>query len=379
MTNVTYTPLEIAKGMWNHALGEDRKRGVYTYRDSKIYNYYGILAMFAAGQFADFVKDEEWLEEIKGMLKRYPEEFFTAPDLFFKCSFDNYICGGIAKSWMVLNGYFEDHKEYLREYAEKILAQPHDRDGIICDRSYPEMERIWIDVVYAVTPYMLHTGLVLNEQRYIDYACEQCFKMYDLLLDKECGLLHQSRGFMADVKAISEDHWSRGNGWGYIGLTELVRYLPKTDKNYEGAVRRFVDLSKAIAKYQSKKGLWKQEMTEKYSWEESSGTGLFLYGIGVGMRHGLLDKEEFMPVFEKGIKALTCFCLEDDFATQGTCCGFLTRAIFPEDNGTIYAYICDGVPVKDEGHSFGAFILAYLEAAKLDITDLNWNYAKRSI
>ena len=327
MVDVTLKPIEIAKGVWEHALNEDRKnKGEFNYKDSKIYHYYGVLAMFAAGQAAHYAKDEAWLKEVNDMLGRYPDDF-DAPDLKFPYNFDNYRCGGTAKSWMALHGYFPHQKEVLREYAEKTMAAPRSHDGIMCMPRCPEKEQIWIDSIYAVTPYMLHTGLLLGEQNYIDFGCDQCFKMYDVFLDPATGLVHQSRGFMGDKTTISEDHWSRGNGWCYIGLTELIRYLPKDDKNYEGAVKRFVDLSNAFVKFQSKKGLWKQEMAVEYSWEESSGTGLILYGLGVGMRKGLLDKATFMPVFEKGVRALVRFCLEDDFATLRCCHGFLFRCI----------------------------------------------------
>ena len=46
----------------------------------------------------------------------------------------------------------------------------------------------------------------------------------------------------------------------------------------------YKDLSEAILSYQTEKGLWRQEMTESASWEESSGTALLLYGMGMGLR-----------------------------------------------------------------------------------------------
>lgn len=85
-------------------------------------------------------------------------------------------------------------------------------------------------------------------------------------------------GFLADPEKISEDHWSRGNGWGVIGMVELVRYLPKDHPKYNEAVERFKAHCAALIKYQDFRGLWRREITEKYAWEESSGTGIILYG-----------------------------------------------------------------------------------------------------
>lgn len=94
----------------------------------------------------------------------------------------------------------------------------------------PEKERIWIDVAMAVTPYLLFAGLEFNEKRYIDEAANQAFLMSEEFLDAENGLLHQCKNFTGPGR-YSEDHWGRGNGWGYIALTELVQYLPEDSEH----------------------------------------------------------------------------------------------------------------------------------------------------
>ena len=135
---------------------------------------------------------------------------------------------------------------------------------------------------------MLYAGLLLDEKKYIDFAVEQCFLHYDVFMDESNGLLHQARGFMGDKTTISHDHWSRGNGWGYIGLIELVRYLPEDSEYRQEAIDRFVAHSKAILKYQDLKGLWRQSMCEPLAWEESSGTGIFLYGFGTDYKRAMV-------------------------------------------------------------------------------------------
>ena len=74
-----------------------------------------------------------------------------------------------------MKGYFKEDLELIREYAEKTMAAPRSYDGIICHPR--EHHKIWIDVAFAITPYMLYAGLILNEPKYIDYAVEQCFKI----------------------------------------------------------------------------------------------------------------------------------------------------------------------------------------------------------
>ncbi len=365
--------ISLAKKVWGHAYNlTEGIRGSGDYRASPLRNYYGILSMYAAAQSAYVSKDEEWMNQILEMQDRYPFDF-EAPDVYFRYNFDNYRVGGMVKPWLLLKGYFNDeHKEEVRKYAEKTLAAPKSSDGILCMPRCPEDEKIWIDVVYAVVPYMLYAGLLLKEDKYIDFAVDQCFKMYDVFMDRSNGLLHQARGFMGDKTTISHDHWSRGNGWGYIGLTELIRYLPKDSKHYAEAVERYIEHTEAMVKYQDHRGLWRQSIAEPLAWEEESGTGIILYGIGVGIRIGVLDKEKYMPVLYKGIEGLMEYCINDDYSIDRCCHGCLCTGYTPERKGTIEAYLVDVMPRRDDGHAFGPAIMALTEAYRNGIVDVPW-------
>ena len=328
----------------------------------RIYHYYGLLALYALAQTAYEAKDEATLDKCKQMLGLYTDKFDH-----IRYNFDNYEVGGNGKAWLVYKGLFDEEIENIRKYAAKTLSAPVDSNGILCLPSCPEKEKIWIDVVTAVTPFMLFAGLALNEEKYIDFAAEQCFKMYEIFLDKTCGLLHQSKGFMENPDFISHDHWSRGNGWGYIGLAELVRYLPKNSTHRAKAEKYFVDLSKALIEHQTEKGIWRQEIPCDYSWDESSGTGLIAYGLGIGLRKGLLDAKTFEQPFVNAINGIVNYFINDDFSTNMCCEGCLCPGE-GEDKGTIKAYLTQVWPCKDDHHSYGALMLALVEAYRNGIT-----------
>ena len=365
--------ISLAKKLWDYAYSKQRQPGHKpSYAASTLYSYYGILTMYAAAQAAYATKDEEWMSQVVAMQERYPFDF-ESPELYFRYNFDNYRVGGMGKPWLMLRGYFSDeHKEEVRKYAEKTLAAPQSWDGIMCNPHCPQDEKIWIDTVFTVTPYMLYAGLLLKEDKYIDFAVDQCFKMYDVFMDRSNGLLHQARGFMGDKTTISHDHWSRGNGWGYIGLTELVRYLPKDSKYYNEAVERYIAHTEAMVKYQDHRGLWRQSIAEPLAWEEESGSGIILYGIGVGMRLGLLDKEKYMPVLYKGVAGLMEYCINDDYSIDRCCHGCLCPGATPERKGTIEAYLVDVAPRRNDGHAFGPAIMALTEAYRNGIVDVPW-------
>ena len=328
-----------------------------------IENYYGLLAYYALSQTAIEKNDPSLIKKCTDYLELYPEKY---PHPSY--NFEPYRVGGNGKAWMFMKGVGKNWESDLRKYAEITLESPKNEDGILC---HGKTGKIWIDVVTCITPFMLFVGLALNEEKYIDFAVDQFIKMYDCLMDKEYGLLHQAKGFIPEnPEKVSEDHWSRGNGWGYLGLAELIRYLPKDSKHRAKVENYFIEHSRALITHQDNKGLWRQEIPEELSWCESSGTGLILYGLGIGLRKGVLQGDEYRSAFNKGIEALAKYCLYDDFSTHLSCPGCMTPGT-GEDKGTPKSYITLHSPKSDESHSYGCIMLALLEAKRNGITDIS--------
>lgn len=325
----------------------------------EINNYYGLLANYALVQVCRETEDEGLIARCRELLMRYPDGI-VHPPYNFPC----YRMGGNAGAWADMVGLQKRRPGELKAFAESTMAGPKEKGGLLCMPGRVEEGWIWIDTLTAITPFMLFAGLSLGEERYIDFAAEQCFGMYEALLDNSCGLLHQCRGFLPDGKC-SEDHWSRGNGWGYLALAELVQYLPADSKHREKAERYYRDLSRALLPWQKDRGFWRQEITREDAWEESSGTALILYGIGIGLRLGCLEQGEYRAAFEKGLEGLLKYASNPDFSTELSCPGCLC----PGD-GSIHAYITEKQPQKDEHHSYGAFMLALVEAHRNGIVEL---------
>ena len=239
------------------------------------------------------------MEKCKAYLNLYPNNF-PHPQY----NFESYRVGGNGKAWMFFKNLIPEAEADLRKYAELTLHGPTDENGILCHPHSTEVHKIWIDVVACTTPFMLYLGLTLNEDKYIDFAAEQCFKMYNVFMDSTCGLLHQAKGFLPNSQRISADHRGRSNGWGYLGLSELVRHLPKDSKHRAKAEPYYTEHTNAMLEYQADCGLWRQEIPEEFSRYESSGSGLILYGLGIGIRKGILANDRYKKAFEKGFTHL---------------------------------------------------------------------------
>ena len=340
----------------------------YESQHGRVDHYYGLLAYWALAQAAVSGGREDYLQKCNRYLSLYPDNF-EHPHY----TFDSYRVGGNARAWLFMKGLMPEVEEELRKHAELTYHAPKGPNDILCLRGHIDREKdlrgVWIDVVTCTTPFMLYAGLALKEEKYIDFAAEQCIKMYELFLDATCGLLHQTKGLMQNPLRMSADHWSRGNGWGLIGLAELMRYLPENSTHRIKAKRYYMDMIDSLLPYQTSKGMWRQEIVEPLAWEESSGTGLILYCMGVGLRSGYLKEDKYREAFEKGIHGLATYCLTDDYATHRGCPGCCCPGT-GEEKGSVKAYITEKLPTSDEVHSYGCLMLAFLEAYRNGITEV---------
>lgn len=328
----------------------------------QVKGYCGLLAAWALAETAVEAHDDKLLDKCRSYLALYPDHFDHP-----RYNFENYRVGGNGKAWLVAKGLFDEERENIRKYAEITMNSPRDSEGIICHPQ--DTHKTWIDVAFCITPFMLYAGLAFKEQKYIDFAVEQTFLMYDRFLDRTCGLLHQCKGFLPNPEQLSSDHWGRGNGWCYIALATLVEHLPKDSIHRPRAEKLFKDLSEALLACQTPRGVWRQQLDCEYAWDECSSTGLIAYGFGLGMRLGLLERKVYQEAFESALNAIVNRFIEKDFSTKMCCYGCLCPG-YGETKGTLKAYLTEVYPTYNDPHSFGTLMFAMLEAYRNGITDL---------
>lgn len=346
--------------------------GLYDHYDgiAEIKAYYGVLAIYALARFGTDTADEPIQLRVERILERFPDQI-EHPHY----NFPSYRIGGLAQSYMLAQGRMQHRRDLLAEYADEMMSAPRDAHGIMTLINQPG-DKIWVDVVMAATPFLLYAGQTFNRKDYIDEAISQSVLMYDEFLDPATGLLHQCKNFVAPgVK--SSDHWGRGNGWGFFGLTELVRELPQDEPRRAEVEERFVALAENLLPHQGPRGLWRQEIPMESAWEESSGTGLILYGIGVGIRAGLLKGERWTKALTAGLTGLVRHCINPDYSTENSCPGTLCPGT-GKTKGTPAAYVELRVPHRNEPHSFAAFILALSVADVVGLTQFELRDAPQS-
>jgi rhamnogalacturonyl hydrolase YesR len=171
----------------------------------------------------------------------------------------------------------------------------------------------WIDAIQMAMPILAKLGNMTGEQMYYN-------KMWDMytysrnthggngLYNSTDGLWWRDTDFCPPYKEPNgEDcYWSRGNGWVYAALVRVLEEIPTEEKHRSDYINDFITMSKAIKKCQREDGFWNVSLHDptNFGGKETSGTSLFVYGMAWGIRNGILDKKEYLPVVIKAWNAM---------------------------------------------------------------------------
>lgn len=318
-------------------------------------HYSGIVTLHGLVNLAEITGSRE----LRNLACEWLKPFYSGEVTKVGGAYDKmYRCGGTASALLVKHGYLPEILPFLVKKAEELINE-HPRDSHRLFGAPSKPEKIWIDTVFAVCPFLAVLGNLTGRQDFIDEALYQMRVFSELLIDRENGLYHQAMNYLGpDTPIMSEDHWSRGNGWAALGLAELIVELP------ENAEMRklFTDLMVAASRVQDENGLWHQEMTMFDSYVETSGTGFLLYAIGRGLERGVLPNE-FRDIFLKGLRGYLGYIALDG-SVYHTCLGCLAPG-----QGRIEDYLNRGW-ARNDTHAFGPVVLAFGQALRLGITEI---------
>lgn len=282
------------------------------------------------------------------------------------CNFHSYRCGGSAVAALALAGK-DGYAEIVRDHASWQWKNQRrtQSDGLMTGQyTRPAQPDIFFaDALFAVVPFFLYAGLMEGNEEYVDYAAWMTLEARKILKDDATGLWHQSRGTTYVPLKLTEDCWSRGNGWASMAVSSLIRYLPKKNRYYKDVRALAKEFYTSVLNHQDPKtGLWFQEMTDPSSYVEISGSGLLLEGLGTAIETGVLSKKH-MADFLRGIQGLLMY-VDPDGSIGHTCRGCLSPG-----NGTKEDYK-DRQFYYNEAHAFGPAVFAMAQALRLGYDEI---------
>jgi rhamnogalacturonyl hydrolase YesR len=326
--------------------------------NSGIELYQGSCFLHGLAEYSLAAGDRKLEKQLTDVLDK-----FQNGELRGKGSLISYSIGGSASALMALNGR-DYYSGKVKEVADSMFrTQPRNCEGVMVPpwRSASiRPDGMFVDLIFAITPYLLYSGLLDGNTEWIDYSAWIALKTFEVLRDNENGLIHQARGVLRLGEGeISQDNWSRGNGWGSVALAALMKDLPAENRYYNDVRALCADYYSAVLRFQDEDGLWHQEMSRPDSWQEVSGSALLLYGIGTCIQTGILP-ETCRDFFIKGLQGLLAY-VDADGNIASVCGGCLAPGNSSKDTYASQASFWN------EKHSFGPVLLALSAARRLGI------------
>lgn len=151
--------------------------------------------------------------------------------------------------------------------------------------------RWWIDDMYMITMLQLQAYRATGNTRYLDRAANEMVA-YLGKLQRRNGLFYHSPD--------APFYWGRGNGWVAVGMTELLRAMPKRHSKRDKVLTAYRKMMEALLKYQQPDGMWRQLIDRQGVWVESSCSAMFTYAMITGVKRGWLDANRFGPAARNG-------------------------------------------------------------------------------
>jgi rhamnogalacturonyl hydrolase YesR len=216
----------------------------------------------------------------------------------------------VSQSFLDLYRKYRDESMLIPTLArtEWIVNHPSEGGFNLIEGNLKTLERwTWCDALFMAPPVYAKLYMLTGEKKYIKFMNREYKATYDYLFDKEENLFYRDWRYFDKQEANGKKvFWGRGNGWVLGGLVEILKELPKRDKNRKFYEELFVKLVTRVAGLQHSDGFWHASLLDPASYPspETSCTTFIVYSIAYGINEELLDKETYLPVLVKGWNAL---------------------------------------------------------------------------
>jgi unsaturated rhamnogalacturonyl hydrolase len=288
--------------------------------------------------------------------------------------FENYNIDMVAAGRILFNLYDttqdERYLSAMQLLRKQLQEQPRTASGGFWHKKiYPD--QMWLDGLYMGEPFYAEYTTRYENGKSLDDIAKQFELIHNNARDKKTGLLYhgwdESRkmAWADKVTGCSPNFWSRSLGWYMMALVDVLDYFPNDHPKHKELVQYLNEISKSVAKFQDKSGLWYQ-VTDKCGKEgnylESSGSSMFAYAMAKGYNKGYLPKK-YKKIANKAFDGLTqklIVTAPDGEITITNACAVAGLGGNPYRDGSYTYYVNE--PRKDnDPKATGPFILAALE------------------
>jgi len=194
----------------------------------------------------------------------------------------------------------------FKHLADSIVTLPFD-ESLEWKNGIQNREWAWCDALFMGPTALAYLSSATGDRKYLDKATTLWWKTTAYLYDPQAHLYSRDGSYLDKKEKNGEKvFWSRGNGWVLAGLARVLENMPADYPGREKFVALFKDIAAKIAILQQPDGSWHASLLDPTSYpiKECSGTGFYCYAILWGINHGVLNKDEYLPVAKKAWLAM---------------------------------------------------------------------------
>lgn len=205
---------------------------------------------------------------------------------------------------------------YEKSHDAAMLAPTRQRMDTLIQRSDDPQKPLWwwCDALFMAPPVLADLSKVTGDKKYLDFMDREWWITSKLLYDPQLHLYSRDASFLDKHEANgAKVFWSRGNGWVMAGLVRVLTVMPENYPDRQQYVAQFQQMAKAVAAIQGADGLWRPGLldADAYKLPEVSGSAFITYALAWGVRTGVLDRKEYLPVVKKAWAGLLTHVYQD--------------------------------------------------------------------
>lgn len=202
--------------------------------------------------------------------------------------------------------------EPTKEQFNYILLHPA-QTSLHWESPYHQSRWNWCDALFMSPPVWAKLYNITGEEKYLDFMMTEYKATTDFLFDKKENLYYRDESYMGKLDNGTKIFWSRGNGWVFAGLTNIMDELNPQSKEYKYFLKIYKKMAEKLLTIQTPEGYWSMSLLGQlfYPTPETSGSSFFTYGLAWGINKGILDKTAYEPAVQKGWNAMVSYVTKE--------------------------------------------------------------------
>lgn len=257
-------------------------------------------------KWAEMYEDDTYFEWLKGIGKEFEWKLWNR-----KYHADDHTVGQM-------------YCELYRKYDDKKMIEPtlkqfnyimyHPSQSKLNWRTRYHQDRWnWCDALFMAPPVWAKLYKITGEKKYLDFMVSEFKATTDFLFDKKENLYYRDESYMGKLDNGTKIFWSRGNGWVFAGLANILTELDEGTKEYKYFLKIYKKMAKKLLEIQTEEGHWAMSLLgqEYYPTPETSGSSFFTFGLAWGINNNVLDHDKYEPAVRKAWKAMCSYINEE--------------------------------------------------------------------